>query len=76
MLHNSISVDMKVYAPQLKHKKRPEFCEILEQLLKQQVKDLTMNDPCSFKFSLFPGQLFISHETISFLRKFSHSGAF
>ena len=40
MLHSSISVDMKVYAPQLKHKKRPEFCEILEQLLKQQVKDL------------------------------------
>ena len=33
------------------------------------------SDPCGFRFSLLPGQLFTSHETI-FLHEFSHSGAF
>ena len=34
------------------------------------------NDPCGFRFSLFPGQLFIIHETILFLYKFLYRGAF
>ena len=34
------------------------------------------SDPCCFRFSLFSGQLFISHKTVFFLHKFSLSGAF
>ena len=34
------------------------------------------SESCGFMFSVFLGQLFISHETIFFLHKLSHGGAF
>ena len=39
-------------------------------------KQNTRSHPYGFRFSLFPGKLFVSHETIFFLHKFSHSRAF
>ena len=45
-------------------------------LQRKQRRRKMRSDPCGFSFSLFPGQLLLIHETIFFLHKFWHSGAF
>ena len=74
ILHNSIAVDMKAYALQLKQKfftgisngiLRNIKTAIFEnnfwglRLKRKQRRKRTHSDPCGFKFSLFPWQLFI-----------------
>ena len=76
MLRNSISADMKVLVLQLKQKSTVGVSYgILQQLLSRALSRAP-SGPFDFKFSLFPGQLFISHETIVFLHKFLHSRVF
>ena len=83
MLRSSVSVDMKVYALQLKQKSTAdvftEFCKLfLGGLLlkRKQRRGRAGSDACGFRFSLFPRKLFLSYETIFFLHKFLHSEAF
>ena len=69
ILYDVISVDVKLYAVQLKQKSTAgvsnKVCEILEQLLwriifwglllkRKQRRRRTRSDPCGFRFSLFP----------------------
>ena len=90
MLHNSTSADMKVYALQPKQKSTADVSNRILQnfrtttfqnkfvglLLKRKLRGRRARiDPCGFRFSLFPGQL-LSHKTIFFLHKFSHSRPF
>ena len=90
MLHNSTSADMKVYALQPKQKSTADVSNRILQnfrtttfqnkfvglLLKRKLRGRrACIDPCGFRFSLFPGQL-LSHKTIFFLHKCSHSRPF
>ena len=74
MLHNSVSVDIKVYALQLKQKstvgvsngvlqnfRTATFENNFGRLLlkRKQGRRRTHSDPFGFRFSLFLGQLFI-----------------
>ena len=91
MLHNSISVDMKDYALQLKQKsfggvsngilqnfRTATFENSFEGLLlkRKQWRRRVRSDPCGSRFSLFPGHFFIIILGTIFLNKFLHSGVF
>ena len=82
MLHNSISVDTNVYTQQLKQKSiAGVFQGFLQNfrtaslennfqgmlLKRKQCRRRARNDPCGFRFSFSPGQLFISHKTSYFI---------
>ena len=91
MLRYSSSVNTKIYALHLKQKsnagvfhgilrnfRTATFQNDFERLLlkRKQGRRRSRSDRSSFRFSLFPEQLFISHEIIFFLSKFSHSETF
>ena len=90
MLRHSISVDMKVYTLQLKQKCTAVFFHGIfakcVQLLsglnfgatskRKQRRRSARSNSYGFRFSLIPGQLVMSHETVFFLRNFSHSRVF
>ena len=82
MLHNSVSVDTNVYTQQLKQKSiAGVFQGFLQNfrtaslennfqgmlLKRKQCRRRARNDPCGFRFSFSPGQLFISHKTSYFI---------
>ena len=82
MLHNSVSVDTNVYTLQPKQKSiagvfqgflqnfRTASLENSFQgmlLKRKQCRGRARNDPCGFRFSFSPGQLFISHKTSYFI---------
>ena len=82
MLHNSVSVDTNVYTLQPKQKSiagvfqgflqnfRAASLENSFQgmlLKRKQCRGWARNDPCGFRFSFSPGQLFISHKTSYFI---------